>query len=136
MLEKYYKYKINYKDYIVIIKCGSFYETLGNDALIINKLFGYKVKKLSNTFKAGFPCSNIDKITNMLDNKKINYIVVDENSSRKRTIKNNKYIEYIFDLNKLELNSIRIDRIYTYLKDMVLSDDISSLLDKIEALYE
>ena len=136
MLEKYYKYKIDYKDYIVFIKCGSFYEVMGNDALIINKLFGYKIKKLSNTFKVGFPCSNIDRITNILDSKEINYIIVDEDNFKDKPFENNKYKEYTFDLNKLELNSIRIDRIYTYLKDMLLSDDISSLLDKIEALYE
>lgn len=35
MLEKYYKYKADYKEFIIFIKCGTFYECLGKDALII-----------------------------------------------------------------------------------------------------
>ena len=40
MLEKYYKYKLDYRNYL-IIKIGSFYECFDKDALIINKLFNY-----------------------------------------------------------------------------------------------
>ena len=44
MIEKYYKYKYDYKDYVLFIKNGIFYDCLDNDALIINKLFNYKIK--------------------------------------------------------------------------------------------
>ena len=59
MLEKYYKYKLDYRDYLILIKCGIFYECIDNDAFIINELTGYKLKRLSNTFKAGFPINTI-----------------------------------------------------------------------------
>lgn len=74
MLEKYYMYKIKYKEYIVMLKYGNFYEILGNDALIINKLFGYKLNKLLNTFKVGFPVSSLDNIISRLNNCMINYL--------------------------------------------------------------
>ena len=51
MLENYYKNKVLYKDYIIIMKYGNFYETIDNDALIMNSIFNYKLNKLSNTFK-------------------------------------------------------------------------------------
>lgn len=54
MLEKYYKYKVNYQNYLILIKIGNFYECLGNDALIINKVFNYKLKRVSNTLKLDF----------------------------------------------------------------------------------
>lgn len=45
MLEKYYKYKLDYNDYIVFIKSGKFYEAIDRDSLIISKLFDYKLTK-------------------------------------------------------------------------------------------
>ena len=70
-------YKIKYKEYIVMLKYGNFYEILGKDALIINKLFWYKLNKLSNTFKVVFPVSSLDNIISRLNNYMINYLVVD-----------------------------------------------------------
>ena len=62
MLEKYYMYRVKYMDYIIIIKYGNFYETFDKDSLIINKLFDYKINKIKNTFKVGFPISSINNI--------------------------------------------------------------------------
>ena len=36
-------YKTKYREYIVMLKYGNFYEILGNDALIMNKIFNYKL---------------------------------------------------------------------------------------------
>jgi len=77
MLEKYYTYKVKYKEYIIMMKYGNFYEILGNDALIMNKFFNYKISKLSNTFKVVFPVSSLDNIISRLNNYMINYLVVD-----------------------------------------------------------
>ena len=46
MLEMYYKYRLEYKDFLLFIKVGSFYEVFDKDSLILNKLFGYKIKRL------------------------------------------------------------------------------------------
>ncbi len=50
MIENYYMNKLKYNDYLIITKYGNFYELIGKDALIMNKLFNYKLVKLSNTF--------------------------------------------------------------------------------------
>lgn len=45
MLEKYYKYKIEYKEFILMIKFGNFYEMFDKDAVIASKLLDYKISK-------------------------------------------------------------------------------------------
>lgn len=76
ILENFYKYKINYKDYICIFKIGVFYEVFDYDAFIMNKLFHYRIKTISNTFKVGFPVKNIDKVINLIKDNYINFIIL------------------------------------------------------------
>ena len=47
MLEKYIKLKEKYPKSVIIIKSGNFYDCINDDAIIINKLFSYKIKELS-----------------------------------------------------------------------------------------
>ena len=60
MLETYYKYRMEYKDFLLFIKMGNFYEVFDKDGLILNKLFGYKIKKVKDTIKVGFPLNRLD----------------------------------------------------------------------------
>lgn len=73
MLEKYYKYKIEYKEFILMIKFGNFYEMFDKDAVIESKLLNYKISKISDTVKYGFPVSSLEKVLNKLneENRKI-----------------------------------------------------------------
>lgn len=80
MLEEYYKYKTDYSEYIIIIKSGNFYGVIDKDAMIVNKLFGYKISKLSDTVKCGFPVTSIDKVMKVLDEHVISYIVIENNN--------------------------------------------------------
>ena len=101
MLEKYYKYKVLYKDYIIIMKYGNFYETVDNDALIMSSIFNYKINRLSNTFKVGFPINALDSVIDKLNDKCINYIIID---GIKKEFKNNNYNNYIFDKDIINYN--------------------------------
>ena len=130
MLEKYYKYKLDYRNYIILIKCGSFYEVLDKDAFIMNKIMGYKLKKLSNTFKAGFPINSLNKVLNKLNESSINYILVEDKITLKKEFKNNNYLNYHFESNTIMYNKIRIEKIVKYLNDNILS--VSDKLDQIE----
>jgi len=67
MLETYYKYRLEYKDFLIFIKIGNFYEVFDKDDLILNKLFGYKVKKIRGNIKVWFPISKIDNIIKLID---------------------------------------------------------------------
>lgn len=133
MLEKYYKYKVLYKEYIIIMKYGNFYETIDNDALIMSSIFNYKINKLSNTFKVGFPINTLDYVINKLNDLNINYIVLD---GIKKEFKNNNYNNYIFDKDIINYNLTVINEINNYLINNILNN-ISNKLEGIsEIIHE
>lgn len=128
MLETYYRYRLNYKDYIIFIKVGNFYEVFDKDSLILNELFDYKIKKIKDNIKVCFPASKIQSIIKLIGN--INYIIVDK-EIQKREFDDNKYNEYKYDINKVILNFIKLERVYNYLTDNVLDTDLLNKIDKI-----
>lgn len=62
VIDLYNTYKDQYKEYIVIIKIGTFYEVYNKDAYIISNLMNYKVKTISNTIRSGFPSNSLNKV--------------------------------------------------------------------------
>ena len=125
MLETYYKYRMEYKDFLLFIKMGNFYEVFDKDGLILNKLFGYKIKKVKDTIKVGFPLNRLDYIIKLIGN--INYVVIDNTVVEKKDFNNNKYKDYNFDINSIILNSIKIDRIYEELSSRLLTITLTTL---------
>lgn len=124
-------------DYIIIIKYGNFYETFDKDALIINKLFDYKINKLKNTFKVGYPISSINNIISKLDNYSINYAVIDnENIVNNKVFDNNHYSDYFFYIDTIRYNLILIDSISKYLTNNVLNENISEKLYRIKEIID
>lgn len=133
MLEKYYDCRVKYKDYVILIKIGNFYEVFEKDAIILNTLLGYKIKRFSKTFKLGFPLSKIDDVIQILKHNHINYVVYDKSISFE-SFDTNKYNNYSVDVDKIIYIYIKIDRITKYLYDNVLNDNIESVLGEIEKL--
>lgn len=126
MLEKYYKYKSIYPKHVIFIKVGNFYECLGNDALILNKLFGYKIKRIGNTIKSGFPISGINLNLDELKDKEIYHVVIDgDNVSSSFDSGKNTYDKYVFDIDTITYNMIRIDKIVKYLEENIINDNIN-----------
>ena len=138
MLEKYYKYRIKYKDYIIILKFGNFFECLENDAFIMRELFNYKLNNLSNTFKIGFPLSNIDNVLNKIAEKNINYVVIiDDEVSQTKEFENNCYDNYKYNEHIIHYNLIKVKEITNYLQNNLLSESLINKLEKIEdIIYE
>lgn len=135
MLEKYYKNKIKYNDYILLIKIGNFYEVFDIDSLIINKLLNYKLKTIKDTFKCGFPVNSIDNVIDILSKEQINYLIIDNDIKIKKEYKNNNYKKYNFNINIIKYNISRIGKIIDYLNNN-LCNDISDKLDKIEEILD
>ena len=129
MLEAYYKYRMEYKDFLLFIKMGNFYEVFDKDSLILNKLFGYKIKRIKDSIKVGFPLNRLDYIIKLIGN--INYVVIDNTVVEKKEFNNNKYKDYNFDINSIILNSIKIDRIYEELSSRLLDNNIENIITNI-----
>ena len=67
---------------LVIIKIGNFYHCYGKDSYIISYLLGYKLKKTKeNYYVCGFPIKSIAKVENILEHKKINYMILDRKNN-------------------------------------------------------
>ncbi len=90
----YEQIKDKYKQYIVFKKVGIFYEVYGTDAYLFNYLFDYQIIPFKDTVKVGFPIYGLTKITNVLDSKKINYLVYEKEIVYLKKFTNNQYFQY------------------------------------------
>ena len=113
------------KNYVMIRKMGGFYQVFDEDAYLLFYLFKYKIINS----KAGFPLISLNKVIKILDEKKINYIVIksDLDKDTKDFRRKNSY-DYYLKLSK-EFYNLEI-------KKQSIEDKIKTLpLAKIEKLY-
>lgn len=131
--EKYKELKNSYHDAIVLIKSGSFYVTFDVDAVILNYLFSYQI----NNSKVGFPLKNIERVTDELNIKRINYVVWSDDEHVDVNIdEQNKYSIYFNDAKREEfniaMNNVLIDRIKFLINEN--SDNYSKIKRFIDEL--
>ena len=99
-------------------KQGKFYCAYNEDAYVVNAIMNYKV----SNGKIGFPINSLGKVTNNLDNSKVNYVVIDNDREiiKKQFSKNcyNKYLQLgMKNVNRMEENMLLIEKVKN------LSDD-------------
>lgn len=135
LIDTYNNYKIKYKEYVVLLKSGIFYECFNDDISIMYSLFSYKIKNNGNNYVVGFPSSSLTKVLNTLEKNRINYIIIEDNSvvDKYKTNKN-RYLEYIVDINKLMYINMKIELIYKKLQENILNNNIEKILIEIENL--
>lgn len=120
---------------IILIEIGKFIYSYGKDAYIISYIFNYKIKILkenNNTYVCAFPRDKLKKIMATLENKKINYLILDRKNNyredEKYDNKNlNRYDEYLEKSIKYVKRKNQIDEINNYL------DEKRRLLEKLIA---
>ena len=74
MKEKYFIVNGKYKDSIVFVKSGSFWNSFYGDALIVHYITGYVFKNN----KVGFPSRVLNKVLNKIGALNISYVIVYE----------------------------------------------------------
>ena len=72
MKEKYYRVKGMYKDFLVFIKSGNFWNVFYGDAVILHYVTGYKIS--NNKFV--FPLKVLDKLLSQVSKLNISYVLV------------------------------------------------------------
>lgn len=90
--------------YLVMVQSGNFYEVYGEDSLIFNMIFGYKIKRVSDSFRVGFPLIALTKVTNKLNELKINYVIIDKSNLDKRRFNKNYYEIFLSEVSQKEFN--------------------------------
>ena len=75
--------------FITLRKVGGFYHCFDNDAYILFYFFDYKI----SNGRVGFPLSSLPKIIAVLNDNKVNYIIINSNDDvmKKDFKKANKY---------------------------------------------
>ena len=117
---------------IVIRKSGGFYQVFDNDALIISYLFDYKIIN----YKCGFPLVAINKVINTLEEKKINFIIKDEEEVVKNFRNKNTYSKYLEKARVKDNINNRIKSILDKINDLDVKklNEVLSVIE--ETLYE
>ncbi len=127
---------------IVLFKIGKFIYSYGKDAYIISYIFKYKVKLVEqNIYSCAFPKEKLNNVMATLENKKINYIVldrkndyrVDEECNNKNL---NKYDKYLAKAIKYVKRKNQIDKIYQNLINDIEKDDIENTIIAIKKVID
>ena len=132
MLEKYIKLKEKYPKSVIIIKAGNFYDCINDDAIIINKLFNYKIKELSKYIRVGFPKSCLNRVRIILTKYEINYITVDNNDIKYSKFSRNNYSKY--SSNDYFIVKNKINSINDILSNNILNPNIKDIVSSIEGI--
>lgn len=130
MLDLFRQLKLEYKEYVILFKSGNFYLSYDEDATIMNHIFHYKITELKNNIKVGFPISLLDKNIDILSNKRINYIVIENKqiiNSKKFEL--NNYNQYSSSPFHVISKYSRIKNISEKLKN--ISDDKLNIIEGI-----
>lgn len=126
---------------IALIRSGGFYRVYGRDAYILSNVFEYKVNKEEKTVSCGFPIKAISKVIARLENKKINYMIMDSrdnyNIEEKMNFKNLNTYDKQYEISKIYVNNQRrIENIYEYLSKNSKKENLKILLKEMEELID
>lgn len=124
---------------IALIRLGGFYRVYGRDAYIISNIFRYKVQYDEGIASCGFPVKSISKIQSKLENKKINYMIIDSRDNysieSKEDYKNLNNYDKQYEISKIYVhNQLRIDNIYKYLSENSKKENLKEILKGIEEI--
>ena len=127
--------EIHYK-YIVFVKVGNFYYCYGRDSYIISYLFNYKINILNqNIYSCSFPQNALNKVIANLEQKKINYLILDRRNNyeiiEKSDNKNlNRYDKFYEIGKKKKVMQMRVEKIRSYLLENMEDKELIERIEK------
>lgn len=131
---------------IFLVKAGKFYNYFESDTVILNYLFDYKINKnelkdcgKKPVLSGGFPITNLEKVTQELYNKKINYFVLDNQNSYevvdKKLWSNNRYEEF-YNKGTFKIKNVKkLETFYSYLNESKMYPEFSDEIDKLMKIF-
>lgn len=119
------------KEVIELRKSGKFYNSFGDDAIILHYLTGYKI--VHEKGGVGFPETAYNKVINLLDDEEVSYIVYEKDNiiEEKDFKKLNSYKSLLKKgLKDLEIE-VRFEKIFKKIKTLN-AKELDHILDLIE----
>ena len=110
-------------------KHGLFYDCFDDDALIMNLIFGYKIR----SGKLGFPEKVKNKVINVLEGKKINYFFDEETNKDFKNL--NRYEKYLYKAKNILEVEYKILEIKEKMKNMN-DKELDSFINYIERYFD
>ena len=127
---------------IVMVKIGSFYHAYGKDSYILSYIFGYKLRPFEKLYTTcGFPLDSVSKVMAKLEEKKINYVILDRRNNyevdEQYDNKNLNQYKDIYEKAKRYVNmKKRIDAIYEQLIEEIENPETREKIISIEKIVE
>lgn len=102
--KQYEELKKKDKNKVYIFKVGIFYNIINEDAKVVSKLIGLKLTDLGpNLIKCGFPISTLEKYTNLLKQKNVNFEIINTITSSQN--QSTSYLSIINKIKSLDLDN-------------------------------
>ena len=127
---------------IALVKVGNFFHAYGKDSYILSFLFNYKIKMIEeNCSTCGFPQNSLPKVQAKLENKKIDYIILDRRNNYDVdefvNHKNLNTYDEVFEKAHRYINlKRRIDTIYLKLINDINSEKVKEKIQYIENIIK
>lgn len=125
---------------ILLVKIGKFYHAYGKDSYILAFLFNYQIKKIeTNVNTVGFPEMALNKVLKTLEDKNIDYIVLEKASnyeviSEEEFKDKNQYSELYNKAHRYIVRKNKIDAIYEHLISNISDETIKEKINNIEEI--
>lgn len=118
--------KAIHPNYMILYKSGEFYKAFGKDAYILSYLCDYRIKIIENNVAiCGFPVSTIYKVRVKIEEKNINYMLIDP--------RNNYQVDVIEDFKNLNEYEKQFEKSYNIAK---CKKKIKNIENKLTTLIE
>lgn len=127
LLEEFNKIKAKNKGYILLLKSGAFYISLGIDAYILNDILKLKLTDFSDTKKVGVPVNSIEKYIDLMQHYDVPYVIVENTKVMYMHYGNFEFVVKTPRFEKLlEILAIK-DKMLEYMYD-ILSKNLGEVL--------
>lgn len=139
VIDKAKKLKEEHPNDVICYKLGAFVQAFGKDAYIVSYLFDYNLKETKENIPiCGFPQKAISKICAKLEQKKINYVIINTKNNYEIDEKSdNKNLNEYNNILEKSKKHIRIRKKIKSIEEELLKQiEKENILEKIRRIEE
>ena len=122
--------ELNKDKTLQLYKIGKFYNIYGDGAIILNYLFGYKILIDG---KVGFPESVLIKVINTIEDKKIDYQIINKEKDIIKKYSNfnnyNKVLKQALEYRNIKSRVERIQELINNVNDITILERIIGIIE-------
>ena len=126
-------------EYVMMYKVGNFVQAFGKDAYVISYVFGYALRATKDNIQTCvFPKNAIPKVMSKLEQKKINFIIVDTRNNYEVDEENdNKNLNTYSETFSKAQKYIKVKKRLEKIEEMLLKDvEKEGIMEKIRKIEE